>query len=134
MKHIKKYKEIKYNSEHIKLITKVRYRLNKYFGANCCGVSKNRGSFNGNFKWIPSEVLLFKITLPSIISGKNINNYDEKIKNFNEFSKKIGLTVLYNYNNDDHATDFIATEEQMKEIIFGTKYINLISDIQKYNL
>lgn len=37
--NFKAFEEIKYTPEHIKLIYRVRYSLNKFFGKNCCGVN-----------------------------------------------------------------------------------------------
>lgn len=137
MKYIKTYEEIKYTPEHKKLIQQVRYRLNKYFGRNCCGVAKHRGDFKKHYnsmfpKYIQytGSTMLFDINLPSLVVSQGINNYDEKIKNFQKFAKKLGLNGRY----ETIDTDYVATEEQMKEIISQSRYIDLLSDVEKYNL
>ena len=138
MKYLKLFEEIKYTPEHIKLISQLRYKLNKFFGKNCCGVSKVRytpkhthSGVYGSTTYEPytGSTMLFSIYVPSFIVSDSIINYEEKIKLFSKVAKDVGLKQ--EEFDDSH---YHATEEQMKELIFKMKYIDVIDDINKYNL
>ena len=96
MKYIKlfeeeRYKEVKYTAEQKKLITQLRYRINKYFGQNCCGVSKVRyvlrQKYGYSTEWLPytGSTMLFSVYLPSYIAGNDIPDYNNKMENLKEF-------------------------------------------------
>lgn len=132
MKYIQTYEELKYTKYHIKLIAKVRYALNKYFGKKCCGVSKVRyDPFTKNYELTPynGNTMLFDISLPSYLRT-DIEDYDLKIKYFSELAKKLNLTKEYETLN----TDYILTEEQMEELLKNIPHIKMEIDMVKYNI
>lgn len=139
MKYIKlfeedRYKEVKYTAEHKKLITQLRYRINRYFGQNCCGVSKVRyvvrNKYGYSLKYEPytGTTMLFNIYFPSYIMGEDIPNYNEKMENLREVLKEIGMPLELNDSNIE------ITEEQMKELISKMQYIEDYMMAKKYNL
>ena len=119
------FEEIKYTTEHIQLIRKLRYLLNKNF-KHGCGVSKIRTMDFGVASHVPSPytgVILFNIFIRDLFYDDN----NEKCINFKKIADEVGL--IY-----DGFYDYAATEEQMKELIFKLKYIDYVGDTEKYNL
>lgn len=131
------FEEIKYTPEHKKLIQQLRYRLNKFFGKNCCGVSKLRflpvNSFSrySSQEYLPytGSTMLFSIYVPSHIYGDQILDYENKIEEYVKMANEIGLSKETNYDER-----FCATEEQMKELISRMRYIEEYVIAKKYNL
>jgi hypothetical protein len=141
MKYIKlfeqyteKYKEVKYTPEQKKLITQLRYRINKYFGQNCCGVfkvryiAKNKYGYPLKYEPYSGSTMLFNIYFPNFIAGEHIPNYNEKMENLREVLKEIGMPLGINDTNLD------VTEEQMEELISKLQYIEDYIIAKKYNL
>lgn len=135
MRYIKLFEEIKYTPEHKKLIQQLRYRLNKFFGSNCCGVSKARFvpvisySRYSAQEYLPytGSTMLFDICVPGSFYSDDIPDYENKIKEYVNLANEIGLTKIYDYEH-------YATEEQMKELISRMKYIEEYVIAKKYNL
>lgn len=137
MKYIKLFEEIKYTPDQKKLVAKLRYKLNKFFGKNCCGVSKVRFIQDKTYSYGSVEysaytgsTILFRISLPSFIYSDNIIDYEKKIDLFTKLAKYMELEKSYNFSD----TEYQLTEEQMKDLIFRMEYIDTMEDAKKYNL
>jgi len=122
-----RYKEIfdptpKLTSEEKELMSKVRYTMNKFWGGNCCGVTKNRDKNHSDYR--------FSIYVPNYLQKDKIKNWELKMKYWIKFMNEIGTIKQY----DHYDYDYLLNEEQMKEIVSRTKYIDTIIDAEKYNL
>ena len=129
-----RYKEVKYTPEQKKLITQLRYRINRYFGENCCGVTKVRyvvkNKYGSSLKYEPytGTTMLFSVYFPSYIMGDHITNYNEKMENLREVLKELGMPLGMNDSTIE------ITEEQMRELILKMQYIEDYIIAKKYNL
>jgi hypothetical protein len=138
MKYIKLFEELKYTPEHKKLIQQLRYKLNKFFGRNCCGVTKLRFlpvqiySRYAAQEYLPytGSTMLFSIYVPSHIYSDQISDYNIKIEEYISLVKDIGLIKEYDLSD----TKYYATEDQMRELISRMKYMEVEVAAKKYNI
>ena len=131
MKYIKTYEELKYSKDDIKLISKLRYQLNKLF-YNKCGVSKVRhikvpaiyNRYNYGSEWVEytGTTMLFHI---GISSQENKLILDI----FKKYADKIGLTKEY-----DFSESYQGTYQQMEELLKNIPHIKMEVDMVKYNI
>ena len=108
--------------EERKLMMKVRYTMNKFWGGNFCGVSKNRDEDFKNYR--------FLIYSPGFIIHEKIKDWELKKKYWLKFMNEIGAVKEYDFDD----SSFLLNNEQMQEIILRTKYIDILIDTEKYNL
>jgi hypothetical protein len=137
MKYIKTYEEIKYTAEQKKLTQQARYKLNKFFGGNYCGVTKYRGESKNvrtefgiysKYEVFTGSTMLYNVYMPSMLHEINIPNYVEKIEKIVRLMKYLGISEQYENRYDK------ITEEQLKNLIVMMPYIDTIGDAEKYNL
>jgi hypothetical protein len=130
MKYIQLFEEVKYTTEHKKLISTVRYYLTKFFGKNV-GVSKVRSIRNryGNYDDYNGPEMLFDIYVGSLYLSDEPENYEEKLKFFSEIMVELGFS-----KSEPYDVRYSVNEEQMKQIINRIKFLQVEFDARKYNL